>query len=141
MSLERFIEAQKSTYESALSEVQAASKQTHWMWFIFPQLKGLGQSNTAQFYGIADLNEAKEFLRHPLLGNRLIEITQTLLSQPNRDVHKIFGSPDDMKLHSSLTLFAEAADAHNSVFKQALTAFFDGKKDDRTIKMLENRRE
>lgn len=129
MTLERFIEAQENTYQTALTEIRAGRKKTHWMWFIFPQLKGLGRSSTAEFYGISDLNEAKDYLSNPILGQRLKEITRALLAQPERDPHKIFGSPDDLKLQSSLTLFAEADDLQNSVFVEALNAFFKSKRD------------
>ena len=136
MTLERFIEAQENTYQTALTEIRAGRKKTHWMWFIFPQLKGLGRSSTAEFYGISDLNEAKDYLSHPVLGQRLKEITKALLAQPVRDPHKIFGSPDDLKFQSSLTLFAEADDSQNTVFAEALKEFFKGKRDQQTLKLL-----
>lgn len=136
MTLERFIEAQENTYQTALSEIRAGRKKTHWMWFIFPQLKGLGRSSTAEFYGISDLNDAKDYLSNPILGQRLKEITKALLAKSERDPHKIFGSPDDLKLQSSLTLFAEADDSQNSVFEDALKEFFKGKRDQQTLKLL-----
>lgn len=136
MSLQRFINAQNSTYADALNEISNGKKQSHWMWFIFPQLKGLGRSQTAQFYGIEDLEEARDFLQHPILGQRLKEITSALNGQFDSDPHSVFGSPDDLKLHSSLTLFAEADGSENSVFKSALDCFFGGKTDPRTLEML-----
>lgn len=98
MSLQRFITAQNNTYADALNEISNGKKQSHWMWFIFPQLTGLGRSETANFYGIKDLQEAREYLKHPLLGGRLRETTGALNSQSGRDAHAIFGSPDNLKL-------------------------------------------
>ncbi len=136
MSLQRFINAQNSTYADALNEINNGKKQSHWMWFIFPQLKGLGRSQTAQFYGLENLEEARDFLQHPILGQRLKEITSALNGQSDSDPHSVFGSPDDLKLQSSLTLFAEADGSENSVFKSALDRFFGGKTDPRTLEML-----
>lgn len=123
MSLQRFITSQNSTYADALNEIINGKKQSHWMWFIFPQLTGLGRSETANFYGIKDLQEAREYLKHPLLGKRLREITGALNSQSGRDAHAIFGSPDNLKLQSSLTLFALADGSAESVFTEALANF------------------
>lgn len=136
MSLQRFITAQNNTYADALNEISNGKKQSHWMWFIFPQLKGLGRSETANFYGLADLQEAREYLKHPLLGKRLREITGALNSQSGRDAHAIFGSPDNLKLQSSLTLFALADGSAESVFTEALAKFFNSKPDQRTLEIL-----
>src|SRR3954447_8059945 len=96
-SLERFIDAQKSDYETALSEIKNGRKQSHWMWYIFPQIHGLGFSETSKFYGIKNLNEAEEYLKHQVLGNRLVIICEELLRLPSNDANKIFGSPDNLK--------------------------------------------
>lgn len=136
MSLQRFITAQNSTYADALNEIINGKKQSHWMWFIFPQLTSLGRSETANFYGIKDLQEAREYLKHPLLGKRLREITGTLNSQSGRDAHAIFGSPDNLKLQSSLTLFALADGSAESVFREALAKFFNSEPDQRTLEIL-----
>ncbi len=145
-NLERFIEAQNEyeTYETALSEIKAGRKRSHWIWFIFPQLKGLGSSYNAQYYGIEDSNEAKEYLEHPVLGPRLLEISEALLKLQENDPAVVMGgSPDDMKLKSSMTLFAavseavsEVASTHDSVFHQVLEKFFGGKMDEKTLKIL-----
>src|SRR3954463_7673975 len=105
-NLERFVDVQKESYPKALSEIKNGRKQSHWMWYIFPQVQGLGFSSTSKYYAIRDLDEAKEYLRHPVLGTRLIEICNVLLDLPSNDAHGIFGSPDDLKLKSSMTLFA-----------------------------------
>src|SRR5687767_1633667 len=97
-SLTRFIEAQEHSYATALEEISAGQKRTHWMWYIFPQIAGLGQSETSRYYAIRDIDEAQRFLKHPLLGQRLVEISTTLLRHTGRSAHAIFGSPDDMKL-------------------------------------------
>ena len=133
--LERFIKAQEGSYETALSEIKNGKKISHWMWYIFPQLKGLGRSSTAVFYGINGFEEAEAYLKHPVLGNRLIEISNELLELPGDDAHKIFGSPDDMKLRSSMTLFSLLPN-RDSVFDLVLQKFFRGEKDKRTIDIL-----
>lgn len=133
--LERFIKAQEGSYETALSEIKNGKKISHWMWYIFPQLKGLGRSSTAVFYGINGFEEAEAYLKHPVLGNRLIEISNELLELPGDDAHKIFGSPDDMKLRSSMTLFSLLPNT-DSVFDLVLQKFFRGEKDKRTIDIL-----
>lgn len=107
--LERFVTAQASVFPTVLAELKAGHKRNHWMWFVFPQLRGLGHSSMASFYGIASLNEARAYLAHPLLGPRLELCTRTVLEIPNDSLHQIFGSPDDMKFQSSMTLFASAA--------------------------------
>lgn len=133
--LERFMAAQEADYQMALSEVKAGRKQSHWMWYIFPQIQGLGFSETSKFYAIKDFNEAEAFLKHPVLGNRLIEICTTLLQLESDNAYSIFGSPDDLKLKSSMTLFASLPDT-NPVFQQVLEKYFNGTKDDKTLRIL-----
>src|SRR5665213_2039019 len=101
-NLQRFINAQETSYQIALSEIKNGKKQSHWMWYIFPQIAGLGISETSKFYAIKNVHEAEEFLYHSVLGKRLIEICNELLNLETNDAHKIFGSPDDLKLHSSM---------------------------------------
>lgn len=132
MSLDRFVEAQSPVYQRALAELRAGRKQSHWMWFVFPQIEGLGSSPIAQRYAIVSLDEARHYLAHPLLGPRLRECAEAVLSHPDKSVHAIFGSPDDMKFHSSMTLF-HRADPADEAFKRALDVFFDGDEDGATI--------
>ena len=134
-TLNRFIEAQAANYNDALAEIKNGRKLTHWMWYIFPQIQGLGFSETARFYAIKDLNEAQEYLNHPVLGNRLIEICSALLKLTGNDAHYIFGSPDDMKLQSSMTLFASLPNT-NPVFEAVLQKFYNGIKDVKTMQMI-----
>jgi uncharacterized protein (DUF1810 family) len=136
-NLERFIDAQMSTYQNAFSEVKIGRKQGHWMWFIFPQIKGLGFTETSMFYGIKDLNEANEYLSHPVLGSRLVEISNVLLELPDSDARQIFGTPDDLKLKSSMTLFAAVPNT-NPVFEQVLEKFYGGTVDQKTLTILNN---
>jgi uncharacterized protein (DUF1810 family) len=131
--LGRFVDAQSSTWPRALEELQAGRKQSHWMWFIFPQLAGLGMSPTAQLYAFASVDEARAFLRHPLLGPRLIEATEAVLAHQHKSLHDIFGSPDDMKFRSSMTLFELASGDTASVFTRALDAMCAGQRDDKTL--------
>lgn len=135
--LNRFCQAQETTYESALSEIRSGRKKTHWMWFIFPQYAGLGFSSTSVFYAIKTLDEARSYLAHPLLGSRLEDCCRALLALENLTVHEIFGSPDDLKLRSSMTLFAYVAPP-GSVFEQVLAKYCDGKPDQLTIELLGN---
>lgn len=134
--LERFIEPQDHTYSMALQELQNGRKVGHWMWFIFPQLRGLGASAMADYYGIQDLNEARAYLHHPVLGKRLIKITHVLLDQPCRDPHQIFGFPDDLKLRSSMTLFSKA-NPKLTVFQEVLDVFYNGEPDSKTLRLLQ----
>jgi len=133
--LKRFLEAQEGHYEKALAEITNGAKRSHWMWFIFPQVKGLGFSSASQLYGIKDLKEAEAYLKHPVLGPRLISICRLLLDLETTNANKIFGSPDDLKLKSSMTLFAAAKNS-DLVFQQVLQKFFQGKMDDQTITIL-----
>jgi uncharacterized protein (DUF1810 family) len=133
--LQRFLEAQDRVYESVCNELALGEKTSHWMWFIFPQLKGLGHSPIARHYGLDSRDEALSFWQHPILGPRLKECTQLVLVQSNATARDIFGSPDDLKFKSSLTLFAQVA-PEEPVFKQALTRFFGSKPDESTLKLL-----
>lgn len=134
--LTRFLEAQNQMYLKALAEVRNGEKQSHWMWFVFPQIKGLGFSETAKFYGIADLDEAEAYLSHPVLGKHLIEISEALLKIEDKTATEIFGTPDDMKLRSSMTLFAKVNNA-NTVFIEVLQKYFHGMQDTYTEELLE----
>lgn len=136
-SLNRFIIAQQDDYFTALSEIKSGKKKRHWMWYIFPQIAGLGFSKTSRFYAIKNLDEAKEFVNHPILGKRLKEITNELLKLKEDNANKIFGSPDDMKLQSCMTLFSIADNHPDNIFEEVLCKFYNGKPDDRTVKILE----
>ena len=133
--LTRFLRAQNMSYQTALSEIRAGEKQSHWMWFIFPQLKGLGFSDTAQYYGIDGLAEAKAYMENEVLSARLIEITSAALALKSSDASEVFGYPDDLKFRSSMTLFS-LVEPKNEIFQRALDKFFDGKPDERTIELL-----
>jgi uncharacterized protein (DUF1810 family) len=133
--LQRFVEAQRRCYGQVSSELKAGCKTSHWMWFIFPQWKGLGQSPTANLYAIGSRQEAEAYLAHPVLGPRLIECTQLVNRVDGRTVEQIFGDPDNLKFRSSMTLFANVA-AENMVFLKALAKYFDGKPDQRTLDLL-----
>jgi len=135
--LERFVTAQAPVFDRALAELQAGHKRSHWMWFIFPQLRGLGFSSTARLYGIASLAEARAYLAHPLLAPRLETCTRTVLAIENRSLHDIFGSPDDMKFGSCMTLFSLAAGDLESLFRTALDRYCGGRQDERTLELLE----
>ncbi len=135
-NLERFLDAQHTDYAVALSEIKNGRKQSHWMWYIFPQVLGLGYTSTSIQYAIKDLDEATAYLNHEVLGKRLIEISNALLALETNDAHKVFGSPDNMKLRSSITLFSLVPGA-DKVFESVLDKFFDGRKDDRTLQLLE----
>jgi uncharacterized protein (DUF1810 family) len=132
--LERFVEAQDRVYPSVLDELALGHKETHWMWFIFPQLKELGRSPMAKRYGMASKQEALDYLRHPILGQRLRECVLLLLSQRNANAFEIFGSPDDVKFQSCLTLFE--AVAPDESFARALDLFYAGKRDQNTLRIL-----
>jgi uncharacterized protein (DUF1810 family) len=134
--LQRFITAQAPVFEAVLAELQAGKKRSHWMWFIFPQLRGLGQSPTALFYGIASLDEARAYLADPLLGSRLDLCTRTVIGAAAPSLHAIFGSPDDIKFRSSMTLFALTAPEDGSGFRQALDRWYDGRMDERTLALV-----
>jgi uncharacterized protein (DUF1810 family) len=136
--LERFLDAHSGVYEQACAELRAGKKRTHWMWFIFPQIQGLGSSEMAVRYAISSLEEAKAYLEHPLLGSRLRECVGIVLKLEGKLVEEIFGYPDNLKFHSSMTLFAQAAtmSEEDLVFSQALDKYFSGKEDPATIQRL-----
>ncbi|MBI5277227.1 MAG: DUF1810 domain-containing protein [Burkholderiales bacterium] len=135
MNLDRFVTAQEPVLEAVRAELAAGRKRTHWMWFVFPQLAGLGTSAMAQRYAIASLDEARAYLAHPVLGPRLKECAQLLLAQPDDDIHRVMGSPDDMKFRSCMTLF-QAAAPQEAVFAQCLARFYQGQPDARTLALL-----
>jgi len=129
--LQRFVAAQAPVYAQVAAELAAGRKRSHWMWFVFPQLKGLGRSAMAQHYGIASLAEARAYWAHPLLGPRLAQCTGLVLAIDRRSVHEIFGSPDDLKFRSCMTLFAQATG--EPLFTRALEKYFGGEADPRTV--------
>ena len=137
INLSRFIEAQEESYSTALEEVKKGRKQGHWMWYIFPQIQGLGYSSTSQYYAIQNIEEAIEYLNDTVLGTRLIEICNELLKLDCNDAYSIFGSPDHLKLKSSVTLFSQVENA-NPVFEAILEKFFDNTPDDLTLKKLDD---
>jgi uncharacterized protein (DUF1810 family) len=132
MAFEHFIRAQEHTYDQALAEIRNGRKTSHWMWFIFPQLAGLGFSEMAKAYALRNVEEAGQYLAHPVLGKRLVEIAQAMLAHREKTALSILGSPDDLKLRSSMTLFALARGA-DPVFRQVLDQFYDGKPDQKTL--------
>lgn len=133
--LKRFTDAQQSSFATALSEIQNGKKRSHWMWYIFPQIHGLGVTPTSQYYAIRSLQEAKDFLADPYLGGNLIKITSALLDLDTNNASAVFGFPDDLKLRSSMTLFALVSE-EGSVFHGVLDKFFGGRMDSRTLQML-----
>lgn len=133
--LDRFVRAQEPVIAQVRAELKAGRKATHWMWFVFPQLAGLGFSHRAQLYGISSLDEARAYLAHPVLGPRLVECTDLVNAVEGRTAHDIFGSPDDMKFRSSMTLFALAS-PDEPAFGVALAKYFDGRRDERTLELL-----
>lgn len=134
-NLNRFIDAQKSVYERVVSELKAGRKRSHWMWFVFPQIEGLGYSFTAQKYAISGIDEAQAYIAHPVLGPRLRECTALVNAVQGKSINEILGSPDDMKLRSSMTLFAHAT-ADNKVFRDALEKYYGGEDDRLTVEKL-----
>lgn len=136
-SLDRFEKAQTNDYESALRELQSGLKRSHWMWYIFPQIRGLGQSEMAWRYGISDLTEARDYLLHPLLGRRLVECIRTILDQESPVISQIFPAPDDLKFASCMTLFSLVPDAPPE-FNEAINRLLGGVRDPKTIKLLKD---
>lgn len=132
--LDRFVEAQGRVYPTVLAELRAGAKRSHWIWFIFPQLRGLGRSATAHRFGIASLAEAKAYLEHPVLGPRLRECAALLVAVEGRSASEILGYPDDLKVCSSMTLFARAGD--DLVFRAVLDKFYDGQEDPATLELV-----
>lgn len=135
--LNRFRDAQKTDYETALSEIRAGRKRSHWMWYIFPQIHDLGYSSISQYYSIGSLQEAKDYLKNPVLGGHLNEISEALLSLKTDDPYEVFGSPDYLKLLSCMTLF-EQADPGNKVFSKVIDKFYGGRRDQKTLEILKN---
>lgn len=135
--LQRFVDAQDPIYRQVCTELASGAKTSHWMWFVFPQLRGLGRSATAEHFGIASKDEARAYLQHPVLGPRLRECTRSVLEVEGRTAAQIFGSPDDMKFRSSMTLFAAVAD--DPLFRRAIEKYFDGD-DQTTVAMLQRPR-
>jgi len=133
--LERFVQAQAPHLDAVRAELAAGRKRTHWMWFVFPQLRGLGRSTLAQHFGLGSIDEARAYLAHPVLGPRLRECVALVLAVPDRSAHEIFGSPDDLKLRSCLTLFREV-DGEQGVFARALARFFADGPDPSTVRQL-----
>lgn len=137
-NLHRFLDAQEHVYDTALNELRAGRKSSHWIWFIFPQIKGLGHSGMAQKFAIASLEEAKAYLQHPVLAPRLRECTQLVLNVEGRSAEEIFSSPDNLKFRSCMTLFMTAT-TDNKIFKDALLKYFDGRPDQLTLDILAHR--
>ena len=135
IDLQIFVKAQEDIYEQALAELKNGKKVSHWMWFVFPQIAGLGNSVTTRKYAIPNLADAKAYLSHDLLGSRLRECTEAVLAVEGRTAHEILGSPDDMKLKSCMTLF-ELADGPDSVFSDILMKYFEGQRDERSLTIL-----
>lgn len=135
--LQRFRDAQKEDYDIALSEIKSERKRSHWMWYIFPQIHGLGFSSISEFYSIKNIREAEDYMDDPVLGAHLTEISQVLLDLDSSDPHQIFGSPDDMKLLSCMTLF-EKVSPDNKVFPQVIDKFYGGRRDQKTLEILKN---
>jgi uncharacterized protein (DUF1810 family) len=139
LSLERYVKAQVPIHARALAELKRGAKQSHWMWFIFPQLADLGRSAMSHTYAIQSLDEAREYLAHPVLGARLRECCRAVMDVEGKTAHEIFRSPDDLKFRSSLTLFARAA-PDESLFDDLLVKYFDGKEDPATLELLAGQR-
>lgn len=135
-ALTRFVEAQRDVYEAARRELQDGRKRSHWMWFVFPQMRGLGRSAMADHYGVASLAEARAYLRHPVLGPRLRDCARLVLEADAPNLRAIFGSPDDLKFASSMTLFEAAAGADEDVFARVLDRWCGGERDARTLELL-----
>lgn len=138
-NLQRFVEAQQPVFEQVLSELREGRKQSHWMWFVFPQITGLGRSETARFYAITGIDEARAYLEHPVLGPRLEKCAKIIEPQLQRTARQIFGSPDDLKLQSSMTLFASAA-TQQTIFQAVLDTFYDGARDPLTLEKLDSQK-
>ena len=136
--LGRFLEAQRYNYDNALAEIKSGRKNGHWMWYIFPQIKGLGYSETSQYYAINDMKEAKNYLSHPILGTRLTEISNELLKLEQSDANLIFGGIDSMKLKSCMTLFWAADKENAEIFIKVIDKFFVGQFDDRTLSLIKS---
>ena len=134
--LQRFLAAQAHSYATALAELREGRKRSHWMWFVFPQMRGLGSSSMAEIYGIGSLEEARAYLAQPLLGARLRECTAAILAHHGRPLIEILGAPDDLKFRSSMTLFARAADARDTIFAEAIERCCEGQSDIATLALI-----
>jgi len=137
--IERFLSAQENTYDKALREIKNGMKESHWMWFVFPQIRGLGFTEYNVYFGLKDLDEAREYLEHPILGKRLVEISQAALGQKGKTAMEIFGRPDERKLKSCMTLFSQIQNA-DPVFEKVLEKYYNGVKDEKTISILDSQR-
>jgi len=135
--LKRFLDAQENDFERALAEIKRGRKQSHWMWYIFPQIAGLGLSETSRFYAVKDRAEAELYLAHPVLGARLVRISEALLEIEGKTANQIFGSPDDVKLKSSMTLFGALKNT-NPIFQSVLDKYFNGTNDLKTLQLIDD---
>lgn len=138
--LHRFLNAQKDIYDTALAEIKSGKKRSHWIWYIFPQIRGLGLSETAKYYAIHDRAEAELFLNHSVLGKRLREISAVLLTLKENRATSVFGSPDDLKLKSSMTLFSLLEESDENVFSKVLKKYYGGSEDEKTRQLLNSKR-
>ena len=136
-NLNRFLEAQLLIYEQAMLELTRGRKDSHWIWYIFPQIKGLGNSESTKLYSIKSLEESKAYLEHPLLGLRLVEACEILLGHGDRPIEEIMGFPDNLKLLSSMTLFELSSDS-NSIFTKIIEVYFDGQRDENSLKIIKS---
>ena len=136
-NLSRFLEAQMVTYDSAMLELARGSKKSHWIWYIFPQIEGLGRSDTAKLYSIKSLEEGRAYLKHPVLGQRLIKACEILLSLRGASIDEVMGLPDDLKLLSSMTLFEALSDS-NSIFTKMIEFYFDDERDENTLEIIKS---
>jgi uncharacterized protein (DUF1810 family) len=136
--LNRFLKAQEKDFENALAEIKSGKKESHWMWYIFPQIKGLGFSQMSIYYSIQNIKEAKDYLDHPILGSRLKEITLEVLTLKENNATRVFGIPDNLKLKSSMTLFASVNTSDDNIFEKVLQKFFKGQFDEKTIDLIKN---
>lgn len=134
-NIKRFVDAHQRSYNLALGEIRAGYKVSHWMWYIFPQIRGLGHSEIAEYYAIEDLDETKAYLQEPVLAAHMQEICEALLENESGNAEEVMGWPDDLKLRSSMTLFA-AADPENKIYQRILDKFFEGKPDEKTLQLL-----
>lgn len=135
-NLKRFLEAQEEDFAIAYREIKQGKKVNHWMWYIFPQLAGLGNSSTAKYFAIMDATEAKLYLEHPVLGKRLVEISEVLLRIPHNSAYSIFGTPDDLKLLSCMTLFETVESQYREIFKKVIDKYNNGRRDNKTLQLL-----
>ncbi|MGN7890062.1 DUF1810 domain-containing protein [Dyadobacter sp. 22481] len=138
MDLQKFLDAQQSDYDAALSEIKNGRKRGHWMWYIFPQIKGLGHSSTANYFAIENLDQARRYFEHPLLGKRLVEISGAMLAVEGKSAYHILGIPDDLKLRSSMTLFSLLPET-DPVFEAVLEKYYEGEADLRTLALVGKR--